>query len=69
MLTPFTEDGTAVDYEALRALSQWYLDSGAAGLFPVAQSSEMYTLSSEEVRGMQACGLHSHRFFCVHARA
>jgi len=48
MLTPFTEDGSAVDHECLAALSQWYLDSGSAGLFPVAQSSEMYTLSPEE---------------------
>lgn len=49
MLTPFTEDGSAVDYDALRALSTWYLESGAVGLFPVAQSSEMYLLSAEEV--------------------
>ena len=48
MLTPFTADESAVDYEALRALARWYLASGAAGLFPVAQSSEMYTLTPAE---------------------
>ena len=48
MLTPFTADGSAVDYRALETLSRWYLDNGAAGLFPVAQSSEMYNLSPEE---------------------
>jgi len=47
MLTPFKEDG-AVDYGCLEVLSQWYLDSGSAGLFPVAQSGEMYNLTNEE---------------------
>jgi dihydrodipicolinate synthase/N-acetylneuraminate lyase len=31
MLTPFTEDGTAVDYDVLRSLTNWYIDSGSAG--------------------------------------
>eukprot|EP00729_Bicosta_minor_P018514 gene18514-22210_t len=47
MLTPFTDDGN-VDYPCLAALTRWYLDSGSAGLFPVAQSSEMYTLTPDE---------------------
>lgn len=48
MLTPFTADGAEVDYKCLFDLAKWYLESGSAGLFPVAQSSEMYTLNSEE---------------------
>ena len=48
MLTPFTPDGSSVDYPVLEALTRWYLDNGAAGLFPVAQSSEMYNLQAEE---------------------
>eukprot|EP00937_MAST-01D_sp_MAST-1D-sp2_P003947 g3947.t1 len=48
MLTPFTPDGAAVDYVCLEVLSRWYLDNGATGLFPVAQSSEMYELSPAE---------------------
>mmetsp|Transcript_27508 Transcript_27508/g.72303 ORF Transcript_27508/g.72303 Transcript_27508/m.72303 type:complete len:352 (+) Transcript_27508:99-1154(+) len=48
MLTPFTPDGAAVDHECLAALSEWYIQSGSVGLFPVAQSSEMYALSPEE---------------------
>ena len=48
MLTPFTPDGGSVDYPVLEALTRWYLDNGAAGLFPVAQSSEMYNLQPEE---------------------
>ena len=48
MLTPFTANGGSVDYAALEALTRWYLDNGAAGLFPVAQSSEMYNLQPDE---------------------
>ena len=47
MLTPFTEDDQ-VDYEALGKLVDWYIDAGAAGLFAVCQSSEMFCLSREE---------------------
>jgi 4-hydroxy-tetrahydrodipicolinate synthase len=47
MLTPFNSDGS-VDYEGLKALTEWYLRSGATGLFTVAQSSEMFSLSPEE---------------------
>jgi hypothetical protein len=31
MLTPFTKDGKAVDYDVLRALTNWYIDGGSAG--------------------------------------
>lgn len=47
MLTPFTEKNQ-VDYEALGKLVDWYIDAGAAGLFAVCQSSEMFYLSLEE---------------------
>jgi 4-hydroxy-tetrahydrodipicolinate synthase len=47
MLTPFTR-GNAVDYEALDALTDWYIDAGVGGLFAVAQSSEMFALTDEE---------------------
>ena len=42
MLTPFTADGNAVDHACLADLANWYIESGSAGLFTVAQSSEMY---------------------------
>jgi hypothetical protein len=48
MLTPFLDSG-AVDYPSLQRLTRWYLRSGCVGLFPVAQSGEMYDLSPEEV--------------------
>lgn len=47
MLTPFTESG-AVDFSGLTKLTELYLRAGAAGLFANCQSSEMFSLSSEE---------------------
>ncbi|WP_353722518.1 dihydrodipicolinate synthase family protein [Dyadobacter sp. 676] len=47
MLTPFLDSGE-VDYEGLKALTDLYLEAGAAGLFANCLSSEMYELSVEE---------------------
>jgi 4-hydroxy-tetrahydrodipicolinate synthase len=47
MLTPFRE-ARAIDWPALDALVEWYLDAGAAGLFAVCLSSEMYELKTAE---------------------
>lgn len=47
MLMPFRPDGE-VDYEGLRALTDWYIEKGSSGLFAVCQSSEMFFLSMEE---------------------
>jgi 4-hydroxy-tetrahydrodipicolinate synthase len=47
MLTPFDDDG-AIDWSALDALIEWYLEAGSAGLFAVCLSSEMYMLTEEE---------------------
>lgn len=47
MLTPFRED-RSIDWEALDASVDWYIELGSAGLFAVALSSEMYDLSAEE---------------------
>lgn len=47
MLTPFRED-RSIDWEALDASVDWYVELGSAGLFAVALSSEMYDLSAEE---------------------
>lgn len=51
MLTPFTDDDK-VDYESLGRLTEWYIRCGAAGLFAVCQSSEMFFLSAEERAGI-----------------
>lgn len=39
MLTPFREN--KVDYDSLKRLVEWYIQSGAAGLFAACQSSEI----------------------------
>ena len=48
MLTPFSADAKTVDYEALKALTNWYIDNGCSGLFSDCQSSEMFFLTKEE---------------------
>lgn len=47
MLTPFLESGE-VDYEGLKALTEFYIEVGSAGLFANCLSSEMYELSAQE---------------------
>lgn len=47
MLTPFTVD-LEVDGDALDSYTDWLIENGSAGLFPVALSGEMYQLSEEE---------------------
>ncbi|GAB3717799.1 hypothetical protein GCM10027592_60190 [Spirosoma flavus] len=47
MLTPFLESG-AVDASGLDHLTNYYLESGAAGLFANCLSSEMYELTDSE---------------------
>lgn len=51
MITPYTKENK-VDYGALGALVDWYIDQGVAGLFAVCQSSEMLALSLEERTGI-----------------
>lgn len=48
MLMPFKED-LSIDYDVLGQLVDFYLESGAGGLFANCQSSEMYHLSVEEM--------------------
>jgi len=47
MLTPFAGTGS-IDWDGVDRLVDYYIDGGAAGLFTVAQSSEMYELTPEE---------------------
>lgn len=47
MLTPFTAS-REIDFAALDALTEWYLDHGATGLFACCQSSEIGQLGWEE---------------------
>ncbi len=47
MLTPYTASG-AIDWDGLDSLTDWYIAHGAAGLFTICGSSEMYRLSPSE---------------------
>ncbi|MDZ7721245.1 MAG: dihydrodipicolinate synthase family protein [candidate division KSB1 bacterium] len=47
MITPFTSSNK-IDYSALEAIIEWYVDHKIDGLFAVCQSSEMFDLSLEE---------------------
>jgi 4-hydroxy-tetrahydrodipicolinate synthase len=47
MLTPYHDD-LSIDWDGVDAYTDWLIELGAAGLFAVALSSEMYDLSSDE---------------------
>lgn len=47
MLTPFKENGE-VDFKALTELTEFYIKSGASGLFSNCLSSEMFELTEKE---------------------
>ena len=47
MITPFTEDDK-VDFKAIEAMVEWYIQRGSDGIFAVCQSSEMFFLSERE---------------------
>jgi 4-hydroxy-tetrahydrodipicolinate synthase len=47
MLLPLHEDET-IDWAGLDAYTDWLIEQGSAGLFPVALSGEMYNLTSDE---------------------
>ena len=57
MITPFRESDGGVDFEGLTALTNWYIASGAAGLFAVAQSSEMHAMTPDERLACARCVL------------
>ncbi len=47
MLTPFNADNS-IDFEGLKTLTDFYISTGANGLFANCLSSEMYRLSEAE---------------------
>ena len=48
LVTPFTADGTAVDFEALKALVEFQIAGGINGIVPCGTTGECPTLSHEE---------------------
>jgi len=50
LVTPFSEDGSAIDFEALEALVEAQIAGGIAGLVPCGTTGEAPTLSDAEQR-------------------
>jgi len=48
LITPFTDGGKKIDYDAVDALVEWQLASGSVGIFTPCLSSEMFALSAAE---------------------
>jgi 4-hydroxy-tetrahydrodipicolinate synthase len=48
LVTPFTEDGSAVDLEALEWLIEAQLSAGVSGLVPCGTTGESPTLTEAE---------------------
>ena len=47
MITPFTDDNK-IDFEAVKNVTDWYINAGCDGIFAVCQSSEMFFLGESE---------------------
>src|ERR671926_617553 len=50
LITPFTEDGSAIDLDALAAIVDRLIRGGVAGLVPGGSTGEFTTLSNAERR-------------------
>ncbi len=50
IVTPFTDDASAVDYPKLKELIEWQIESGTDGIVPAGCTGEAATLSHDEQR-------------------
>ena len=50
MVTPFTDDGAAVDVPALERFVDWQIDEGVPGLIPLGSTGEFLSVSEDERR-------------------
>ena len=49
-VTPFTEDGSAIDVEAWKGFLDWQLEVGVPGVIVLGTTGEFLTVSDEERR-------------------
>ncbi len=54
MVTPFTADNK-IDFEAVKRLTEWYIQAGCTGVFAACQSSEIYYLTLQERIDLVKC--------------
>ena len=50
MVTPFTEDGSKIDYSTLRRFVDWQISNGVPGLIPLGSTGEFLSITEEERR-------------------
>ena len=50
MVTPFSEDGSKVDYSTLRRFVDWQISNGVPGLIPLGSTGEFLSITDEERR-------------------
>ena len=50
MVTPFSEDGSKVDYSTLRRFVDWQIANGVPGLIPLGSTGEFLSVADEERR-------------------
>eukprot|EP00644_Phytophthora_capsici_P014329 jgi/Phyca11/99353/e_gw1.3.119.1 len=48
LVTPFTRDGSSVDYESLEKMVEWQIQQGIDGLVPMGSTGENTLVSDEE---------------------
>lgn len=49
-VTPFTEDGSAIDFGALRGFLDWQLEAGVPGIIALGSTGEFLAVNDEERR-------------------
>ena len=54
LVTPFTSDGSKVDYQSLEKLLQFQIDSGVQGVVACGSTGEAATLTDDEYREVVA---------------
>lgn len=61
LITPFTEDGSAVDFAALADLVDWQIKEGIHGLIPLGSTGEFLSLTDAEAEAVAATAIKAAR--------
>lgn len=61
LITPFSEDGSAVDFAALADLVDWQIKEGIHGLIPLGSTGEFLSLTDAEAEAVAATAIKAAR--------
>ena len=61
LITPFSEDGSAVDFAALADLVDWQIKEGIHGLIPLGSTGEFLSLTDDEAEAVAATAIKAAR--------